>query len=325
MYGYEILHTALMDNLIHNVRRGHVQHAYIFEGERGVGTLEAAKLFANTLVCENRDGAPCTQCSACIMAKAGTHPDIYYVSVPKDKSGITVDQIRAVTADAYTKPYESEKKVYIITDGDKMNEQAQNAFLKVLEEPPQYAVFVILAENHETLLQTIRSRCSVIRFNHVPKKAAAEYLKAHYPENAENIDFLVRYCDGVIGKAEEILSDEGFMPLRKASFEQMENLLSPRLSDAYKIAEFLEENKDEAGQVLELWQSFLRDIVLIQNDMREIAVNYDLLDGMIRLAGKIDEKKAADALESVLLAEKMKKRYVSLRTLALKLAFSIKK
>lgn len=325
MYGYEILHTALMNNLINNIRQGYVQHAYIFEGERGVGTLSAANLFANALVCENHDSVPCTRCGACIMAKAGTHPDIYHVSVQKDKSGITVDQIRRVAADAYTKPYESEKKVYIITDGDRMNEQAQNAFLKVLEEPPQYAIFVILAENNETLLQTIRSRCCVIRFNHVPKKAAAEYLKSHYPKSAENIDFLVCYCDGVIGKAEEILSDEDFMPLRRTAFEQMENLLSPRLSDAYKIAEFLEENNDKAGQVLEFWKSFLRDIMLIQNDMREIAVNYDLIDDMIRLTGMMDEKKAVDALESVILAEKMKKRYVSLRTLALKLAFSIKK
>lgn len=325
MYGYEILHDEIAENLIQNVRRGMAQHAYIFEGEAGVGGLEAAQLFAATLVCERKEAAPCSACSGCVMAKAGTHPDIYYIKPAKDKKNITVDQIREVVSDAYTKPYESGKKVYIITYGDNMNEQAQNAFLKVLEEPPEYAVFVILAENHEALLTTIRSRCTLIRFNPAPDGKIREYIKRHFPVETEKIDFLVRYSGGVAGNISKILEQENFTALRSESLDKLEDLLSDSLLAAYTLSEFIEENKDDADLILKFWQEFLRDIMLIQNDAQDIAANSDYIDRLINMSNRFSEKKIVRAKEQIMLAQKMRKRYVSLHTIVLHLAFNIKK
>ena len=324
MYGYEVLHEHIAENLIDNVRKGLAQHAYIFEGDRGVGTDMCARLFAAALVCETGDSTPCGTCKSCAMAKAKTHPDIYTVSPADGKKNIVVDKIREVVNDAYTKPYESGKKVYIIAYGDVMNEQAQNAFLKVLEEPPEYAAFIILCENYESLLQTVRSRCTRIQFPPVSDKKVREYIEAHFPEETEKTKFLVQYAGGVVGNVEKILGAENFTDLRYESLQKLELLLSPRKTDAFLIAEFFDENKDDADLILTFWQGFLHDIMLIQNDAKKLIQSADFIDRLINFSGKYDEREIINAQEAVLLAQKMRKRYVSLRTLVLRLAFSIK-
>lgn len=325
MYGYEILHESVAENLIDNIRLGVANQAYIFEGERGVGAKECARLFAGALVCKNTASAPCGTCNACIMAKAESHPDIYELAPVPGKRNISVDQIRSVVTDAYTKPYESQKKVYIITYGDDMNEQAQNAFLKVLEEPPEYAVFVILAENKESLLQTIRSRCTIIKFNPVTDKTVEEYIKRNYPESTEKIDFLVQYAGGVVGEIEKILNMENFVSLRHECLDKLELLLSPQKLDGYLVADFLEENKEDADLILRFWLGFMRDIMLIQCGTEKLAKSGDFIDILIKLANKTREECVTKAIEELLLAQKMRKRYVNLKAMSLRLAFSIKK
>ena len=325
MYGYDIFHENIMENLINNIRNNSARHAYIFEGEKGVGTYAAARLFAAAMVCEKTENAPCGACPSCIMAAAETHPDIRIISPPDGKKNISFDMVRDIVTDAYTKPYESRRKVYIIAYGDDMNEQAQNAFLKVLEEPPEYAAFVILAENHETLLQTVRSRCIQIRFGAVAADKIKIWLQKRYPELGDRADFYAKYAGGVAGRAERIINDENFIPLRKAAFEKSELLLSPSKLDAYAAAEFLEENKDNADLILELWQSFVRDMMLLQNGAKDCAMNSDFIDRLIAMSNRYTEKRIVRAADEIMTAQKMRRRYVSLHTLALRMAFTIKR
>lgn len=322
MYGYDVLHETLAENLIKSVRNRTHSHAYIFEGERGVGSLEAARLFAAAMVCTG-NSPPCGTCAACIMAKAETHPDISFVKPSETKKNITIDVIRDVAKDAYTKPYESEKKVYIICE--EMNEQAQNAFLKMLEEPPEYAVFIILSENNETFLNTIRSRCTIIHFPPVSADKIKKQLVKEYPNMGEQLDFASRFCGGVIEKAKKILEDDNFIPLREKALEKLVTLFSKKTSDAYEIVDFLEENKDFADSIFEFWQSYVRDIMLIQNEARNLIVNIDMTDKLCQMAIRFEEYAVADAIEQIITAQKMRKRYVNFRALALRLAFNINK
>lgn len=324
MYGYDISHEDIMDKLIVSIRKGMSHHAYIFEGERGAGSFEAAKLFAASLICEKSEITPCGSCNSCILAKAGNHPDIHIISPLKDKKNILVDQIRELLKDAYKKPFENGKKVYIVAYGDEMNEQAQNAFLKLLEEPPEYAVFVILAENTESLLLTVRSRCETIKFPPVSMEKIKEILENSY-QNIKNADFLARYSGGNIEKAKKLAEEEGFMPLRQGAFELLPKILSNSILESYDVAEFIENNKEEAETVLELWQGFLRDIVLIQNGSEKYAVNTDYIDKLINLSGRTEEKKAVTAMAEIIKAQEMLKRAVNLHTLILSMAFRIKK
>ena len=324
MYGYEVLHEEILDSLIRNVRRRTSQHAYIFEGERGGGSLEGARLFANALVCEREESAPCGVCNACILAKAGSHPDLHFVTPQKDKKNITVDIIRGLLTDAYTKPYETGKKVYIITYGDEMNEQAQNALLKLLEEPPEYAVFIILAENAEALLATIRSRCEKIKFPPVSEEKTREWLKKHYPDNP-NTDFLARYSQGNIERAKNLAEEEDFMPLRQGAFELLPKLLSKELLESYDVLNFVEANKENAEQILKIWLGFLRDIMLLQNDGKKFIVNTDFTDRLINMSDKYDEEMIVNAASELFEAQEMQRRYVNLHTLILGLSLRIKK
>ena len=258
------------------------------------------------------------------MAKAGNHPDISIIIPQKDKKNIVVEQIREVIKDASKKPYENAKKVYIIAYGDEMNEQAQNAFLKLLEEPPEYAVFVILAKNTASLLPTVRSRCEIIKFPPVKAEKIKEILEKSYPE-IKNIDFLARYSLGNIEKAKKLAVDEGFMPLRSGAFEILPKLLSGDIAGSYDIAEFAELNKEDTETILRLWIDFLRDIMLIQNGGEKYAINTDYKDKLINIANRTDEKRIVTAIEEIKKAQKMLKRYVNLRITVLSMAFRIKK
>lgn len=139
----------------------------VVSSDAGVRRRRALEI-ARTAVCEKGDTEPCGVCRQCRLALSEIHPDIIFINRPTDDKGkqkreIYVDQIRAMAADAWTLPQEAEKKVYIISEAGRMNEQAQNAALKILEEPPSFVMFVLCADSAEELLPTIRSRCMVLR------------------------------------------------------------------------------------------------------------------------------------------------------------------
>lgn len=320
MYGYEVFHEELLSSLIDAVRGGHVQHAYIFEGGRGIGKKKAARLFAAALACENGGLAPCGTCSACIGAKAETNPDIRDID-SGDKKSIGVELMREIASDAYLKPFESKKKIYMI-DGDLITEQAQNSFLKVLEEPPEYAVFIILVANAEALLQTIKSRCTLLRFTPLSKEKIMEYIKKTYPD--ADAEFLANYSEGNPGRADDIMKKDNFFILRQSACDMLVNLLSNYKISAYRAAEYLEENKEESSQILEFWQGMLRDIIFIQNGAQGLVINSDIKERLKELAGRFSTERCLHAQDCLQKAAEMQRRYVNLRAMALNLALSIK-
>ena len=153
-----------------------VSHAYIINGEKSSGKEFIARIFATALQCEQGDIEPCGQCHSCRQALSGNQPDIIYVSHEKPNT-ISVDDIRTqVNNDVAIKPYSSRYKVYIINEAEKMTPQAQNALLKTLEEPPEYAVILLLVSNVNTLLPTILSRCVLLNMKPVRDALVKKYL-----------------------------------------------------------------------------------------------------------------------------------------------------
>jgi len=141
---------------------GKLLHAYIVSGGTAETREDLARVFAKGAVCDGTGRRPCGVCAHCRKADKGLHPDIQIVEKHGDKTELTVDIMRAVRADAFVLPNEAARKVYIIRDADTMNLGAQNAMLKVFEEPPSFVVFLLLAENPQRLLPTVRSRCAEI-------------------------------------------------------------------------------------------------------------------------------------------------------------------
>ena len=157
-----------------HVKGTRLLHAYMISGSDEVGRIEAAKYIAKTALCSNGGDAPCLCCRSCEKVEKGVHPDVVTVALPKDSKELTVDAVRAMRASAVILPNEAERSVYIIPDGDAMNVQAQNAVLKLLEEPPRHVVLLILAENPQRLLPTVRSRCEELRLPPVEGNADEE-------------------------------------------------------------------------------------------------------------------------------------------------------
>lgn len=325
MYGYTIFHEKVVQQLIDSVRSGTVSHTYIFEGAEGMYKTEAAKLFANALVCQNPHSAPCGECPACVEAQLNSCPDISFVQHDLDSNGkpkktIGVDAARDLVADVQKKPYASKNKVYIIPDGENLTVEAQNALLKTLEEPPEYAVFIIIVQAESLLLQTIISRSVTVSFNAVPSDVIYNYIIKKYPQKADTAKFITKYCEGVPGIADTLANDDEFEDLRSKSLAMMLPLTSHSSNDAFKIRDFIEENKDKAHQIYEIWLSFVRDISVIQCGNLDAVINSDKIERLRQLCPRMDLKRCIHAAQLIVESEEMLARYVKSSAVALRLA-----
>lgn len=319
MYGYEIFHDELMQNLIESVHRGASSHAYIFEGDKGLGVRNAARLFAAALTCPNTDISPCGTCPSCIEAKADTNPDIIYIN-SGDKKSIGADKMRGLEEDVAIKPFNSAHKVYIIEDGAQLTEAAQNVFLKTFEEPPEYAVFIIIIENSSLLLQTILSRFTLVHFPNVSDEFVGNYIRNKYPEEQERFPFLVKYCAGIPETADSVISDENFETLRAASLEKLFSLVSSDKRSAFVIQKFIEENKESFSMILDFWLSFLRDVTLLQTGAGEKLINIDKKDSLRQISSRVNPEKIVKMFEKVIISKKMVAKYVNFKAISMWLA-----
>ena len=183
-------HKNIIKYISSAVQADAVSHAYILNGERGSGKRLLANLFAMSLQCQNRaeDGEACGKCQSCKQAQSGNQPDIIKVTHEKPNT-ISVDDIRTqVNNDIVIKPYSSKYKIYIIPEADLMSAQAQNALLKTIEEPPEYAVIMLLTENAEALLPTIRSRCVMMKLRNIKDQLVKKYLIVHLLRNIDEMN-----------------------------------------------------------------------------------------------------------------------------------------
>ena len=192
-----------VERLDRMLRSGRVPHAFIIEGAVGTGRRTLANMLARALACTG-ENKPCGECACCLMSE---NPDI--VTVLPEKANITVDKIRKIREDAYILPNQSDKRVFIIPDANLMNEQAQNALLKVFEEPPKRVAFILTCEYANQLLATVRSRAVVLKLSPVQKDAAVKYILEQNPEfNSAEVERAVADEDGNIGRALIRLSGE---------------------------------------------------------------------------------------------------------------------
>lgn len=316
MYGYNIFHDDLMNTLIGNIRQGKCANAYIFEGERGLAKHEAARLFAQALVCDDEKHAPCCECRSCVEAKAGTNPDIIFLKKEKDKATIGVEPIRAMLTDAQNKPFYARRKVYIIEDGDIVTPQAQNAFLKMFEEPPEYLVFIIVCEHGESQLETIRSRAVKVRFPCVSDDTVRRYIEEKYPDEPR-LDFLVKYCVGIPYAADEIIAREDFELMRDEVLTLVPKLLSKNKLHAFAAADYFDKHKEDAAQMYDMILIYLRDAMVTAMGSPENVVNSDKKDKINILASSYTPQKLSAAMDEIIFAKKMLEKHIKASATAL--------
>ncbi|MDY2936888.1 MAG: DNA polymerase III subunit delta' [Fusicatenibacter sp.] len=257
-------HQEIIEHLQNAISMDKVSHAYLFGGESGSGKKLLASLFAMTLQCEQHGVEPCMECSSCRKAASKNHPDIIHITHEKPNT-ISIDEIREqLINDVAIRPYESPYKIYIIEEAQKMTLQAQNALLKTIEEPPAYAIILLLADNPDALLPTITSRCVQLNLKPVGTQMVKNYLmeRMHIPDYQAEVD--ASLAQGNIGKAERIAGSPEYA-------EVMENALKlMRYSDTMQLHEIVEairkltEEKNNIEDYLDIFSVWFRDVLLFK-------------------------------------------------------------
>ena len=206
--GFEGLlgNDRLKDNMVQSLRRGRVAHFYLISGPVGSGKRTLARLLAAAVLCKNAD-KPCLNCPACRKVMAGSHPDFITVDDPEKKT-VPVELIRKARADIYIQPNEADRKIYLFPRAQDMGIPGQNALLKVLEEPPSYGVFILLSDNPEKLLPTVRSRCTELALRSLPQELLKTQLLKEFPEaQPEDLAAAISRSGGYLGQAKQLLAD----------------------------------------------------------------------------------------------------------------------
>lgn len=285
--------TASLEAYLHHiVSAGRVSHAYLLEVPRLDTGLEIALDFARLLLCDSATG--CGTCKNCQMASHLTHPDIQIVRLPEDKKQISVAQIRDVVSESYIKPYMGKRKIVIFPDSALMTVQAQNALLKVLEEPPGDVIFLLLCTNHMQLLETIRSRTTLLQLQQMQM-------------SANDID---------------LESD-----VREQLFAQAQKLAGGNLSDLYTVADYFgvrdRKNRKEKGVLSLSFQYLLtvfRELLLIKLDCDDLVHNSSAL--LRQLAVQTSTAQILRVMEQLTVALRRLERNVQYDLLIMSLLYS---
>ena len=211
--GFEALlgNEQLKENLTAARRKGRMSHFYLLSGPRGSGKHTLAQLIAAAMLCESKDG-PCGVCRHCRKVLSGNHPDYITIDDPTKKT-VPVDLIRQARADIYIRPNEGQRKIYLFPRAQDMGIPGQNALLKVLEEPPAYGVFILLTDNPEKLLPTVRSRCTELKLLPLSEGLLRKQLEKEFPEaDPDAVAAAIMRSGGYLGQAKQLLESGDAAP-----------------------------------------------------------------------------------------------------------------
>lgn len=245
--------------LSNSIKSNMISHAYMFEGPNGVGKNTMARELAAILL---------------EMENLFNSPD--YIEIKPDGNSIKIAQIRKLQSDILVKPYKS-YKIYVIDEAQKMTVEAQNALLKTLEEPPKYAIIILITDNKESLLDTIKSRCEIIKFTPIPMREVANYLTMSGVDE-KRASLLANFSRGSMKKAIELSESEDFHLMREEVQKYVETFLGGNLIEIMDIQSSIEKYKDQITNVLDLMINYFRDIMMVKENVdNSMIINLDRL------------------------------------------------
>ena len=257
-------HEQIKEHLQNAITMDKISHAYIINGPDKSGKKMLAEAFAMALQCETGGTDGCMECHSCKQAMNHNQPDIIYVSHEKPNT-ISVDDIRSqVNNDIGIKPYSSKYKIYVVDEAEKMNVQAQNALLKTIEEPPAYAVILLLTTNADTFLPTILSRCVTLNIKVVPDEKIKKFLMKEYQIPDYQADVCVAFAQGNVGKAIQLAVSSDFNELKAAVLQLMKRLDDIEIYEMGAAIKQINEYKLTINDYFDLMMIWYRDILLFK-------------------------------------------------------------
>jgi len=295
------------------IASGRVFSSYLFTGPEGVGKKGAAFNFAKALNCTGGQEKPCEACVSCAKINSGNHPDVFCLQPTGASSTIGISEIREVIRNANLKPYEAEKKIFIIDGAERMNHQAQNAFLKTLEEPPGDNVFILVSRSRELLLSTIASRCQLVRFSAVPAGTIARLAVEKLKVSEAQARLAANFASGSVGRAFRMLD------AKNGVIEKRNRLIKSFFDKGEAFPEVMKNysGKEELKESADLIVSYLRDAFLYKKACGEgILFNGDRIGDIKKAAEKFSEEELVSITERLLTLRSYVDCNVNPRTIA---------
>ncbi len=306
----EILETAL--------NTGRVHHAYLFTGLQGVGKFSAAQAFAAIVNCEQRPEGQfrpaCGQCSSCRKIAQKQHPDILFVEPERDR--IKIAQVREIQQASTRAPYEARFRFVLVDDAHTMTEEAANALLKTLEEPSARMRLILVTDQPHGLLDTIISRCQVLRFGALPEEDVVDLLPALLADadempDPETLEVAAGYGEGSVGRALTIIAS-GMLDERRGFIERVTNLPAGESVPLLELAEELSSERRQLTARLDVLKLFFRDVMLLQaTGRRDRLVNADMVDLVEAYAARVTDDDLLELIDQVRQAQRLLLRNVN--------------
>lgn len=285
-----------LQNAIKNKTIG---HGYIFEGSKGMGKSMMAAVFAKTLLCREKGVNPCNTCNSCIKFESHNHPD-FHIERPEGKS-FKKEQIENIQREIRILPYEGERKIFVIKDADKMTTEAQNSFLKTLEEPPEDTIIIMIVENTRSLLPTIASRSQRLKFIPVNENSIEIYINNKYNIDREKAHVIAAFSGGNMGRAIDICESEEFNQIREGLMNVIDNNIGIDLFKSFTTSKFFEDNKDQIDYILDMMLIWFRDLLIykeVGND--DLIINRDKKELLKEQAFKLSIGRIHGIIDSIM-------------------------
>ena len=306
-------HHQILKQLHHAIASNRVAGAYLFVGVANVGKETVALNFAKSINCRTSDEGACGTCLSCRKADDGNHPDLQIVR--PSGAWIKIDQIRELQKRIIYRPLEGARKVYILTEAERMNLEAANCLLKTLEEPPADSVLILLTTNLDALLPTIRSRCQIIPFHPLVASELAGHLMEQFNIDESQALRVATTTGGAVGKALTLLQDG-------ASFDEAipEIIIANNRLDAFRIAE----KWTQQPEALDHLVTWYRDLVLLhQGAPADLLTHIHHAEQLEQLTARYSRLQLQSAIKAIFETKVMLQRNVNatlaLEVLALKL------
>lgn len=273
-------HEQIIEHLANAISMGKVSHAYIINGPDLSGKKMLADAFARALQCENNDPMGCGECKSCRQAQDYNQPDIIYVQHEKPNL-IGVDDIRTqINNSIAIKPYSSKYKIYIVDEAEKMNQQAQNALLKTIEEPPAYGIILLLTTNADSFLPTILSRCITLNIKTVKDEVIKNYLMSQRQIPDYQADICTAFAQGNVGKAIRLASSDEFNELKFSAVSLMKRIEDIELYELGEAVKQITEYRLEIQDYFDLMMIWYRDVLYMKatNDVNRLIFKDEVYD-----------------------------------------------
>ncbi|MDK2836313.1 MAG: polymerase subunit delta [Thermosediminibacterales bacterium] len=252
-------------------------HAYMFVGPDGVGKQKTAVAFAQALNCKKTVYDGCGICNTCLRIEKGIHPDVFIIS--PDGASIKIKQIRELIRDINLKPYEADKRVFIIREAHKMTDEASNCLLKTLEDPPLYGVIILLTTNQHLFLPTVTSRAQVIKFKPLPRKIVEDYLISNLKKTSEEARIISVFSKGSLEMAVKLAHSEEFKEIREEVIKTANQLRKTMEDYPFFLGEKFQQNREKALIFLDMFLLWFRDLMVFKAANTEtLNINIDKLE-----------------------------------------------